>query len=77
MEMRGAFSKLTMTSRSQSGPRRALRESEERFRAIVETTPECVKLISADGTLLHMNGPAWKWLVLVPQTKWLARVFMT
>ena len=35
----------------------ALRESEERFRAIVETTPECVKLISADGTLLHMNSP--------------------
>ena len=34
---------------------KALRESEERFRAIVETTPECVKLISADGTLLHMN----------------------
>ena len=38
----------------------ALRESEERFRAIVETTPECVKLISADGTLLHMNGPGLK-----------------
>jgi PAS domain S-box-containing protein len=36
---------------------RALRESEERFRAIVETTPECVKLMSADGTLLHMNRP--------------------
>ncbi|MGH9528616.1 MAG: PAS domain-containing sensor histidine kinase [Terriglobales bacterium] len=36
---------------------RALRESEERFRAIVETTPECVKLLSADGTLLHMNSP--------------------
>jgi PAS domain S-box-containing protein len=36
---------------------RALRESEERFRAIVETTPECVKLISAEGTLLHMNSP--------------------
>lgn len=36
---------------------KALRESEERFRAIVETTPECVKLISADGTLLHMNSP--------------------
>jgi PAS domain S-box-containing protein len=35
----------------------ALRESEERFRAIVETTPECVKLLSADGTLLHMNRP--------------------
>jgi PAS domain S-box-containing protein len=36
---------------------KALRESEERFRAIVETTPECVKLLSADGTLLHMNSP--------------------
>jgi PAS domain S-box-containing protein len=36
---------------------RALRESEERFRAIVETTPECVKLVAADGTLLHMNPP--------------------
>ena len=34
---------------------RALRESEERFRAIVETTPECVKLVAPDGTLLHMN----------------------
>src|SRR3984885_3682056 len=36
---------------------KALRESEGRFRAIVETTPECVKLVSADGTLLHMNKP--------------------
>ncbi len=35
---------------------RALRESEERFRAIVETTPECVKLVSPDGTLLHLNS---------------------
>jgi PAS domain S-box-containing protein len=35
----------------------ALRASEERFRAIVETTPECVKLVSIDGTLLHMNPP--------------------
>jgi PAS domain S-box-containing protein len=35
---------------------KALRESEERFRAIVETTPECVKLVGADGTLLHMNS---------------------
>jgi PAS domain S-box-containing protein len=36
---------------------KALRESEERFRAIVETTPECVTLVAADGTLLHMNSP--------------------
>lgn len=33
-----------------------LRESEERFRAIVDMTPECVKLVARDGTLLHMNA---------------------
>lgn len=37
-----------------------LRESEERFRAILETTPECVKLVAPDGTLLHMNAPGLK-----------------
>ena len=36
--------------------RRELREGEERFRQIVETTPECVKLVKADGTLLLMNS---------------------
>jgi PAS domain S-box-containing protein len=34
----------------------ALRESEDRFRAIVETTPECVKVVGPDGTLLYMNS---------------------
>jgi PAS domain S-box-containing protein len=34
----------------------ALRQSEERFRAIVETSPECVKLVSSDGRILHMNA---------------------
>lgn len=29
--------------------------SEEQLRALVETTPECVKLIAPDGTLLQMN----------------------
>jgi PAS domain S-box-containing protein len=36
--------------------RMAIEQSEERLRAIVETTPECVKLVAADGTLLHMNS---------------------
>jgi PAS domain S-box-containing protein len=31
-------------------------ESEKRFRAIIETTPECVKLVASDGTLLQMNS---------------------
>jgi PAS domain S-box-containing protein len=36
--------------------RSRVRESEERFRAIVETTPECVKLVAQDGSLIHMNS---------------------
>jgi PAS domain S-box-containing protein len=31
-------------------------ESEKRFRAIVETTSGCVKLVASDGTLLHINS---------------------
>ena len=31
-------------------------ESEAHLRAIIETTPECVKLVTADGTLLDMNS---------------------
>ncbi|MCY0855147.1 PAS domain S-box protein [Cupriavidus sp. D39] len=34
----------------------ALKRSEESFRAIVETTPECVKVIAHDGTLLRVNS---------------------
>ncbi|MBL8286905.1 MAG: response regulator [Rubrivivax sp.] len=32
------------------------REAEARVRAIVETTPDCVKLVAHDGTLLQMNA---------------------
>ena len=35
---------------------RAIRESEERLRAIVGATPECVKTVARDGTLLQMNA---------------------
>ena len=35
--------------------RREIEGREQQFRAIVETTPECVKLVGPDGTLLHMN----------------------
>jgi PAS domain S-box-containing protein len=30
-------------------------EASEQFRTIVETTPECVKIVAPDGTLLFMN----------------------
>jgi PAS domain S-box-containing protein len=32
-----------------------LREGDERLRAVVDATPECVKLVGPDGTLLQMN----------------------
>src|SRR5580698_199136 len=32
-------------------------EAREQFRAIVETTPDCVKVVAPDGTLLFMNTP--------------------
>jgi PAS domain S-box-containing protein len=34
----------------------AMVEADEHFRAIVETTPECVKIVAPDGTLRHMNS---------------------
>ena len=34
----------------------ALRASEERLRMILQTEPECVKILAADGTLLEMNA---------------------
>jgi PAS domain S-box-containing protein len=33
----------------------ALRASEARQRAINDTTPDCIKIVAADGRLLHMN----------------------
>jgi len=49
-------SKVARDITGQIRAERSLRESEERFRAIFETTPECVKLVAADGTVLHMNS---------------------
>jgi PAS domain S-box-containing protein len=32
-----------------------LRDSQELLRTVVETTPECMKIVARDGTLVHMN----------------------
>ncbi len=39
-----------------TGRKRAEAQAREQFQAIVETTPECVKIVASDGTLLHMNS---------------------
>jgi len=49
-------SKVARDITAQRRAEEALRESEERFRAIVEATPECVKVVAPDGTLLAMNA---------------------
>lgn len=36
--------------------REKLRHSEEHLRAIVDTTPACINVVAADGTILHMNA---------------------
>jgi PAS domain S-box-containing protein len=49
-------SKVARDVTAQRRAEAALRYSEERFRAIVQATPECVKVVSPDGILLAMNS---------------------
>lgn len=39
----------------QAHAKQQLRLSEARLRAVIEATPECIKLIAPDGTLIEMN----------------------
>lgn len=38
----------------------AVRQSEERLRAIIDTTPDCVKIVAPDGTIRQMNAAGLK-----------------
>lgn len=51
----GAVNVLVDTSERKAAET-ALAGSEARLRAIIETTPECIKLVAPDGTLLQMNS---------------------
>lgn len=48
----GAFMDVTERRRIMD----TLKQREEYLRAIIETSPECVKMVAADGTLLEMNA---------------------
>ncbi len=50
-KLRGIMVEITQVKQVES----ALRESESQLRSIVETTPECVKVIDRNGTLLKIN----------------------
>src|SRR5207244_2672855 len=49
---------LDLTDRKNT--ERALQDRERRLQAIVGTTPECIKQVSHDGTLLEMNPAGLK-----------------
>jgi PAS domain S-box-containing protein len=54
----GNISVVLLTLHDMTEERRtqaALRQSEQRLRAVVEATPECVKIVSPEGALLYMN----------------------
>lgn len=41
----------------------ALKQSREHLRAIIENTPECVKIVAPDGTLLDMNAAGCRMVI--------------
>ncbi|HEY1340442.1 MAG TPA: PAS domain-containing protein, partial [Bryobacteraceae bacterium] len=54
-ESDGGLSVFSVDISARKSAENALRDTDERFRAIFDTTPECVKVVAPDGTLLEMN----------------------
>src|SRR5205814_2685842 len=50
-----SFERLVRLATVQADTVRSLRKSEARLRAIVETEPECVKVLDTQGNLVDMN----------------------
>jgi PAS domain S-box-containing protein len=55
-DLTGRLTHLASIAIERSRSDLALKRSEERFRAIVDTTPEWVTVIASDGTLLRVNS---------------------
>jgi PAS domain S-box-containing protein len=52
----GQFTHIASIAIERARSDMALKRSEESFRAIWETTPECMKVVARDGTLLRINS---------------------
>lgn len=50
--LRGTVQDITDRKRAEQ----TARQSEEQLRAVVETSPACIKVVAADGTLISMNS---------------------
>jgi PAS domain S-box-containing protein len=55
-DLTGRLARLASIAIERARSDLALKRSEERFRAIVETTPECVTVLSCGGTVLSVNS---------------------
>ncbi|MCX5543757.1 PAS domain S-box protein [Paraburkholderia sp. CNPSo 3076] len=54
-DLTGRLTQLASIAIERARSERALKRSEERFRAIVDTTPDCVTVVANDGTVLLVN----------------------
>src|SRR5207249_2560723 len=53
------YQDITLRRQAEAARARAeeeLRRSEQHLRTVIDTTPECVKLVAPEGTLLEMNA---------------------
>ena len=58
---------LQERTRERNGAERALRESEEKYRLLIESARESIVLLSADGAVLLVNGTAARLMGGVPE----------
>lgn len=54
--------RVTALSQERQRAEAIIKQSEARYRAMIEASPECVKIVAADGTLVQMNAAGLRML---------------